>query len=163
MDNSTPESTTQITRRAFELLRERFPVEWELREAEVEPELQGFRPDASLLFTTPEGQSVWFDIHAKRLVARRDVARLAQQLAPEIKNRHGRRVAVLAARYLSPTARADVDEAGVSYVDATGNMRVHRLRVYTSPIVEPLAIHGEALDGRAEPSRVNRRHEWCER
>ncbi|WP_206673547.1 hypothetical protein [Pseudactinotalea terrae] len=55
------------------------------------------------------------------MLARRDVARLAEELRSGSDGSSG---SLVVARYLSPSVREELADAGVSYADATGNMRI---------------------------------------
>jgi hypothetical protein len=61
-------------------------------------------------------------VEVKRLVERRDIPRLIKQLQAWTSTPGD--VPVIAARYLSPSVREALTEEGLSWVDATGNMRI---------------------------------------
>ena len=62
-------------------------------------------------------------VKAKRLVEPRDIPRLKDQLAPDLDEDQSQ-VALVAARYLSPTVRNRLVNSGLSYADATGNLHI---------------------------------------
>lgn len=82
-------------------------------------------PSVDLVVTvrSPEGTPVDLVIEAKRLVERRDVAPLAESLATATAT-FSNAVGVVASRYLAPTVRESLEARGLSYVDATGNIRL---------------------------------------
>src|SRR5699024_4559198 len=68
-------------------------------------------------------------IEVKQTVERRDIASIRDQVGRMVQNPED--VPVVAARYLSPSVRDALTRAGLSYVDATGNVRI----VIDSPAV----------------------------
>lgn len=80
------------------------------------------RADAVLRLSGPDGRSATLVAEAKSIVDARDVpavrARLRLDDDPETSG------GLVVARYLSPRARQALTEAGLSYVDATGNIRL---------------------------------------
>ena len=72
------------------------------------------------------------------------------------------RRASLVARYLSAPVRAKLTAAGLSYIDATGNMRSRSSSpACSSPIAVRIATHGVGQDALAGHSRVSRRRRSC--
>lgn len=71
--------------------------------------------------TAPDGRSVGMPVEARALLDAREVPALAARFTGT-----GPRTGtpLIVARYLSPRARAALVDAGMSYVDATGNVRV---------------------------------------
>ncbi|MGI5485316.1 hypothetical protein [Microtetraspora malaysiensis] len=63
-------------------------------------------------------------VEAKRVVERRDTATLLQQLRAYAEAIPGSR-AVVVSSYLSPPVRERLSDAGLSYIDATGNIRLN--------------------------------------
>jgi len=70
----------------------------------------------------PDGSGARAVIQVKQLVERRDVPRLVEE-ARNWSTRWGA-TPIIAARYLAPSVRQALSAAGVSYADATGNMRI---------------------------------------
>ncbi|GAA2210648.1 hypothetical protein GCM10009850_061070 [Nonomuraea monospora] len=87
-------------------------------------ETQDARFDALWQVTAPDGTSVVLLVEAKRVVLRRDLTVLHQQLDAAAKQHPGSHGLVVA-RYLSPPVRKWLSEAGLSYIDATGNMALN--------------------------------------
>ena len=81
------------------------------------------RVDALYELTAPDGRSVTLVMEAKRVLEGRDVDSVTKQLE-EYTRRVSNGQGVLAARYLSPQVRARLVESGLSFVDATGNVRL---------------------------------------
>ena len=73
------------------------------------------------------GTSATLVVEAKRIVEGRDVASLKTQL-DAYRRQFSPAQGLVIARYLSPPVRAKLTEAGLSYIDATGNMRVELSR-----------------------------------
>jgi hypothetical protein len=121
-DATPPLSETEVVRRAADLLVDRLPKDWSMQ-----PTPPGALPDGRVdglyTLTAPDGRSVTLVVEARRVVEGRDVSGVVEQLATytrQVSNGHG----LLAARYLSPQVRARLIESGLSFVDATGNVRL---------------------------------------
>jgi hypothetical protein len=84
------------------------------------------RPDAVFTVRSPNADSVDFIVEVKQTVSPSSLPSVLEQLnryindAPKKSNSRG----FLAARYLGPRTRDVLAEAGVSYGDATGNLRL---------------------------------------
>lgn len=120
MADGAPETEIEVLRRGETLLTDRLPAGWSVRNVPVAP---GDQLDALLEVRAPDGASVILVLEAKRVVEGRDVAALRKQLDAYVSNVPGGQGVVIA-RYLSPPVQARLQEAGLSYLDATGNMRV---------------------------------------
>jgi len=110
---------------AVDLVRDRLPRGWEARsEVGVGSPVRDF--DAVLRLVAPAGERATVVIAARRLLETRDVALAIERLrrAASALPDDAEVVPILAARYVSPSTRARIAEAGVGYVDATGNMFV---------------------------------------
>lgn len=68
-----------------------------------------------LVVTSPDGESVSFAIVASRGVLSGDVARIAAELSDSDRG-------FVCAHYLSDPVRRQLDQHGISYADATGNL-----------------------------------------
>ncbi len=120
-----PESTEQIGRLAFDLLRDRLPRGWDLNPVDEQAARAfGQPPDIVVQLVAPDGETRFLVIDAKRIVERRDLARIQDTLKEIRDNQGSKATGVLAARYLSPQVRAELNERELSYIDATGNMRI---------------------------------------
>jgi hypothetical protein len=120
-----PASGREVVRLAVDLVCSRLPGGWEARsEVGVGSPVRDF--DAVLRIVAPDGEQATLVIAAKRMLETRDVALAVERLrrAASTLPDDAEVVPILAARYLSPPTRARVAEAGVGYVDATGNMLV---------------------------------------
>lgn len=114
-----PESETEVLRRSITLLADRLPAGWSARTLEE----IGNSADALIEIAAPDGRTATLVFEAKRVVEGRDVFRLRDQLTAYVgglPNAQG----VVAARYLSSSVRERLIDAGLSFVDATGNLRV---------------------------------------
>jgi hypothetical protein len=83
--------------------------------------------DALIEIRDQDGNSATLIVEAKRVVEGRDVASLRAQLDAYAESIPGAQGLVIA-RYLSPPVREKLAEADLSYVDATGNLRVQLTR-----------------------------------
>lgn len=118
-----PESTQQVLRACVKALSTSLPTGWTLVERdEVLP--SAMRVDAILRLTDPTGAATDLVVEAKRVVERRDLGRLREQLDDTIRELGGEAKGLVAGRYLSPQVRAELTQLGLAYVDATGNMRL---------------------------------------
>ena len=118
-----PESTRQVLRACVAALNSRLPTGWTLVEREEES-LGPQRVDAALQLTDPTGTAIALVVEAKRIVERRDLGRIRNQLNDIIRERGGEAKGLVAGRYLSPQVRTELAQLGLAYVDATGNMRI---------------------------------------
>lgn len=121
-------TAAEVERRVATLVRERLPVSWKVTER-FQPLKSSLLPDLEIEIEAPDGRLARLVIEVKQVVERRDVSRLGEQvrrIAASLTD-----VPVVAARYLSASVREALIEVGLSYVDATGNMRI----VVNSPAV----------------------------
>jgi len=118
-DLTPPRSEGELVRRASTILAGLLPKGWTMR-----PEASsGSQADALCVVTAPDGRSVTLVIEAKRAVEGRDVESVARQISTylaSVSNGRG----LLVARYLSPQVRTRLVEAGLSFIDATGNVHI---------------------------------------
>lgn len=114
-----PENEGEILRRGIERVVERLPRGW-IATSSSSPDP---RVDALLEIRDPSGRSAALAVEVRRVVEGRDVPSLQTRLAAFAEQTGGARGLVVT-RYLSESVRAKLDAAGLSYVDATGNMRV---------------------------------------
>ncbi|MEU5407490.1 hypothetical protein [Nocardia asteroides] len=112
-----------LLRSAVSALRDRLPVTWSVT-VQREPKRQdGLRPDAYLSVCAPGGPEAIFVVEVKSSITPRFVPALREQLG---RLRHGLpgSVGMAVAPYLAEPTRNHLVEAGLSYLDATGNMLV---------------------------------------
>jgi hypothetical protein len=115
-----PQNEADVLRAGMTVLTDRLPTGWTVRRLEGEM-LPDRHLDALLAVTAPDGTSVTLVLEVKRVVEGRDVAAVRDQLARFVRQIPGSR-GVVVARYLSPPIRKRLSDAGLSYIDATGNM-----------------------------------------
>jgi len=118
-----PESTRQVVRAGVDAMIARLPSGWALSERR-DVQLGSQRVDAVLRLTDPRGASVDLVVEAKRVIERRDIGRIRDQINTYIEEFGNDARGIVVGRYLSPRVRADLAELGLSYVDAAGNMRI---------------------------------------
>jgi hypothetical protein len=80
------------------------------------------RADALLRLSAPDGRSATLVVEAKTVVDARDVPAVRNQM--RLDDDPDATGGMVVARYLSPRARGALTEAGLSYLDATGNIRL---------------------------------------
>lgn len=116
-----PPSERQLISATQAALRERLPAAWSV-DLEARAPRQG--PDAFLRLRAPDRRTTRIVVEAKSILNARDVPVVAGQIDRWARVNADRRPALVAARYLSPSAREALIEAGLSYVDLTGNVRI---------------------------------------
>lgn len=121
-------TAAEAERRIATLVGERLPTNWTVSET-FEPKKDSPRPDLTIEITAPDRQLTRLVIEVKQVVERRDVSHLSDQVRRLASGPDD--VPVVAARYLSASVREALIEAGLSYADATGNIRI----VIDSPAV----------------------------
>lgn len=119
-ESEAPETEAEVMRRGAAILAERLPAGWSARLIAREPNQ---RIDGLIEVAAADGASATLVVEAKRVVDGRDVGALREQLERYAQTQPNAQGLVLA-RYLSPPVRARLAEEGLSYVDATGNLRV---------------------------------------
>ncbi len=121
-------SSDEVARFVVASVRERLPRAWKVAESFASN--QGSRgPDVEIAIDAPDGRSARLVVEVKQVLERRDVVRVAEQSRSMMAGQAD--VPVVAARYLSASVRDALAEEGLSYVDATGNVRI----VMDSPAV----------------------------
>lgn len=121
MPGSAPQSTREVVRRAAELIMDRMPEGWESASDIEKRDESGLQADLSMDVRAPDGKRIRFLLEGKKVVDRRDVPQIAERMRAYSESGD---VPILAGRYLSPPVRNALVDLGISYVDATGNMRV---------------------------------------
>lgn len=119
MDNKG-QSDNILIRDALRLLRERLPSGWDAARKPA----SGPGAGALLQITSPDGRSGLFAIWTRRTLEPRLVAELAAR-AVESGKISGR---LLLAPHLSPAVRSRLREAGINYLDLTGNIHIEMTR-----------------------------------
>jgi hypothetical protein len=109
--------------RILALLAARLPPGWNLNAAEEGGDADS-RIDAVVELVGPGEEKAVLVFEAKSSVVNRDLPAVLSKLRSHLSNMHEPAVPVVAARYLSSSAQAWLEERGVGYADATGNMRI---------------------------------------
>ena len=118
------EREVDVLRRAVSVLQERLPVGWS---AVASYDVQGEnrrRIDAVIELAAPDRSRVRLVAECKRAVVRRDLPAVLDELEAARASVPAPTIPVLVSRYLSDSVRDWLDENDVSYVDATGNLRL---------------------------------------
>ncbi|GAA1983338.1 type IV toxin-antitoxin system AbiEi family antitoxin [Microbacterium pumilum] len=118
----TPMPEAEVVREATRRLLEVLPPSWsgELVAQSAVGALR--RNDAELTVRAPSGVAATIPIEAKRIIEGRDVATIAEGAGSQT-GLPGSDLIVMA-RYLPATVRDRLTDAGLSWADATGNVRV---------------------------------------
>ena len=112
-----------VLRRAIELLQKRLPPGWSSTTTE-QVAIAGYQVDALVQVTGPDGRSALFAVEARRVLVPRDLGTVVERLRSIPVPDYPSVYPLVIARYLSASAQAWLAERNVSYIDATGNMRV---------------------------------------
>lgn len=127
---AAPERQADVLSRGIKLISDRLPTTWQTEVVKDVPAGPGRRrADAVLDLIAPDGSRAVLVVEAKRSVVIRDLPSVVNQLNSIIDDLRRRTpgmsiVPVVAARYLASSARQWLQEHEVSYVDATGNIRI---------------------------------------
>ena len=116
-----PKTEGDVLRRTLELVTARLPKGWS---SHVMPHIFDSRLDALFEIVGPDRSKAVFIVEAKRSMVTRDLPAILEQLRSYQDQDSQRSSPMVAARYIGSSARAWLEERGVSYVDATGNMHV---------------------------------------
>jgi len=125
--NMPPEALARegdVLRRAVSVLQERLPTGWSAIAAYGVPTESSRRIDAVVELKGPDQSRVRLVAQCKRAIVRRDLPAVLEQLETDRASVSSPTVPVLVSRYLSDSVRVWLDENDVSYVDATGNLRL---------------------------------------
>lgn len=120
-----PEREVDTLRRALAFVEQRLPADWGFA-VEEEARLGNLRADALVELRAPDGSRVLLLVEAKQQLATQGVSNALEQLKllRERMDRGACVVPMLVARYLSPSTRERLEQRGVAYADATGNLRM---------------------------------------
>lgn len=113
-----------VLRRAVSVLQERLPRGWTAVASYHVPTENRRRIDAVVEVTGPDQSRVRLVAECKRAVVRRDLPVVLEQMESARASVPPPTMPLLVSRYLSDSVRAWLDEKDVSYVDATGNLRL---------------------------------------
>lgn len=122
MAASDAPTTADVERRVVRFICDRLPSSWKVKEEVVGGRQGPMRSGLQVEIEGPDRHVARFAIEVKQVVDRRDVPRLVNQAMAVAA--HDGVVPVVASRYLTESVRAALAEERVSYVDATGNMRI---------------------------------------
>jgi hypothetical protein len=121
MATSDAPTNDEVARLLVASVRERLPESWKVSER-LEPRRGALRPDLEIDIDAPDGATARLIVELKQVLERRDVPRIVEQawtMATQPTD-----VPVVAARYLASSVRDALAAEGLSYADATGNMRI---------------------------------------
>jgi hypothetical protein len=113
-----------ILLRVLDLVQERLPHKWSCRLVGDETVLGSGRVDALVEISSPDKVRTRLVTEIRRVVVTRDLRSIVEQLRALIQGRGRSFAPFVVARYLSLSARNWLTEQGVSYADATGNLRI---------------------------------------
>ena len=119
-----PRTDRDVLQRGVQQISERLPQGWAARLVAHpdDPRIAGV-----IEVSAPDQERAYLVVEAKRMVDGRDVGELKRRLTMAARSMPNAR-GVVAAAYLSPPVRSRLTDAGLSYVDATGNVRVELAR-----------------------------------
>jgi len=121
--SNAPISSNSTASQGLTALSTRLPDRWSLLPARKEPDFGNYRPDAVMEVRAPDGGRAILLVEAKSRVTAQQAANLAPRLAAAAKQAPGA-TALLITRFASSTTQQRLREAGVAYLDLTGNVRI---------------------------------------
>ena len=127
---------------AQQVLRSRLPEGWRIDGQERLGAMDDLSVDARVRVRGPDGRTARLDVYWKRALQPRDVLILRTYL----QDRHSAN-SVVVAPHLSPAVRGRLQEAGLGFIDLTGNIRI----VLSSP-----GLFIEASGADVNPDRQHR-------
>jgi hypothetical protein len=140
-----PTSEVELLELLNKELTAQLPDSWRI-DMTPQPRYGRIRPDAVLTISAPDGTSAQILVEAKTTLNARDVPAALSQLeaaaATQTETAFG--PPLLASRYIAPRSREMLAEAGASYMDATGNLRI---------VVDRPALYLRADGASADPWR----------
>ena len=156
MIRNSPISEISLLEETCQAIRQRLPTGWSLTEQREQlPVKTGrFRLDGILTLADPQGLTANIVVEVKRRpVEAREVSLLADRwdraLLPQVRKIRGPdsdAILMIVAPFLGPSAKDRLAEAGISFADATGNMRL---------VISRPAIFIEASGAARNPWREN--------
>lgn len=122
--NELPRESS-IIRDAARALVARLPKGWST-DISIEARIGAtrLRPDAIVELKSPDGQSVLIVIEAKRRIEPRTVPTVVAQVQRYCEALGETAVPLVSAAYISPRTRDVLTDAGISYIDTTGNLQL---------------------------------------
>lgn len=123
LTRNRPATGTQVLREVEQLMASHLPPGWSMQSKKQTEGRQ--RADSVVRVTAPDGEIADFIIEAKRSTTPQALQRTIEQLlAYAARSDLPRPQLLVAASYLSPRSRKMLAERGISYADATGNLRL---------------------------------------
>ncbi|HCT80808.1 MAG TPA: hypothetical protein DGG94_13235 [Micromonosporaceae bacterium] len=116
-----PEREVDIARLALAQITDRLPVGWSTGALNI-AEVPDVRADFVAQLTAPDGTKSLLIMEVKRHPDVRDLPRVMKQLRHFSASPH--LIPILTGRYFTPSVRGWLEEHDLSYVDATGNLRI---------------------------------------
>ncbi|WP_083873097.1 type IV toxin-antitoxin system AbiEi family antitoxin [Nocardia testacea] len=118
-----PKNEREAIAAAANAIRERLPRTWDVwvGDTPTGPGDPGY--DAKIRLYAPNGLVLVLLLEARNTVYPKDVGRIREQLTAAT-SQHPGSIGLVFARHLSASTRQRLQESGISYVDATGNMMV---------------------------------------
>jgi len=119
-ERRAPERDADILRSAVANIQGRLPAGWSIGRPDLSQRRRGI--DATLKVTGPDRQTAILAVDVKRSVVTGDLPGLVEQLRLSVDQLAEPAALLLAAAYLGNSAQQWLQERGISYVDATGNV-----------------------------------------
>ncbi len=118
----------QILKDAGDVVRRALPSEWDVALARTTGRVPPELADASMTLQAPDGDEATFAIEVVRVPSAQALVAKVDQLSRKAMVMERKALPLIAAAYLGPRAKEVLTERGVSYVDATGNLRLSAQR-----------------------------------
>lgn len=114
----------KIIRETMALIDARLPAGWKRRSFESPRSGKFFRPYSICEIQEPGGKASRLVIEARAAIEPRDVPFLKEQIEADIRATGPGVTPLIVSLFLSRSVRQRLTEAGISYADSTGNMRI---------------------------------------
>ncbi len=127
MTSNAPPTTTQILNESEEAIRRALPKDWKVTWARKAG--QGPVPTGTVMaLKAPDGEEATFVIKVMRSPSAQTLVPAVDQMSRLAEIAEGKALPLVVAAYLGPRSKEILIERDVSYVDATGNLRVSARR-----------------------------------
>lgn len=112
---------------AVSTLRDRLPATWAV-ELTTEAPTARASVDALIEIVAPDGSRITLVGESKRALLTKDIAGLIDRIGDAQSALPAGSIPLVISRYLSPSVRKELERRDISYVDATGNVRIAAAR-----------------------------------
>lgn len=123
MKTDRPLAVNQILRQCEMVLMRSLPPNWRFDAIYGEPRNSGV-VDAVFTLTTPRGEPISYIVEAKRLSSARSILDSVARVNGYLENDNRSERALVVSDFLSSRSREVLEDSNISFIDATGNIRL---------------------------------------